>query len=247
MAGYGDPFSSSMPVLEYLLRGIKYNQAKQCPESRRMKMPVTPQILLRMRAVLEKSAHSKDNIMLWAACTACFFGFLRSGEITAPSSTQCDSTAHLMVGDVSVNSRDCPTVVRVQIKASKTDPFRKGVTLFLGRTNNRLCPVAAITAYLAPRGPEPGPLFRFENGSYLTRESFVRKVRAVMLEAGLEAQRYSGHSFRVGAATTAAARGVEDSMIKTLGRWNSSAYLLYIRVPQERLAAVSAVLSRESD
>ena len=137
------------------------------------------------------------HIMLWAACTACFFGFLRSGEITAPSSTQCDSTAHLMVGDVSVNSRDCPTVVRVQIKASKTDPFRKGVTLLLGRTNNRLCPVAAITAYLASRGPEPGPLFRFENGSYLTRESFVRKVRAVMLEAGLEAQRYSGHSFRV--------------------------------------------------
>ena len=28
MAGFGDPFVSSMPILEYLLRRIKYNQAK---------------------------------------------------------------------------------------------------------------------------------------------------------------------------------------------------------------------------
>ena len=91
MAGYGDPFLSSMPILEYLLRGSKYNQAKQCPESKRTKVPVTPKILLQMRAVLVKSARNPDNIMLWAACAMCFFGFLRSGEISAPSSSQYDS------------------------------------------------------------------------------------------------------------------------------------------------------------
>ena len=30
---------------------------------------------------------------------------------------------------------------------------------------------------------------------------------------------YSGHSFRIGAATAAAKLGVNDSMIKVLGRW----------------------------
>lgn len=79
-----------------------------------------------------------------------------------------------------VDSREHPSVVKVQIKASKTDQFRKGVLLYLGHTDNLLCPVAAITAYLAVRGPEPGPFFR---GGYLTRESFVKRVRVIMLAA----------------------------------------------------------------
>ena len=56
----------------------------------------------------------------------------------------------------------------------------------------------------------------------------VAKVREVLEEAGLDPRKYAGHSFRIGAMTTAAARGVEDSVIKTLGQWQSSAYLLYV-------------------
>ena len=72
----------------------------------------------------------------------------------------------------------------------------------------------------------------------------MRSVREASTRAGIDAQCYSGHSFRVGVATTAAACGVEDSLIKTLGQWSSSAYLLYVRVPRERLAALSSTLSK---
>ena len=44
-------------------------------------------------------------------------------------------------------------------------------------------------------------------------------------------------------ASTAAAVGVEDSLIQTLGRLKSSAYLLYVRVPRERLASVSNLIA----
>ena len=38
-------------------------------------------------------------------------------------------------------------IVKVQLKQSKTDdPFRKGVSIFLGRTQADLCPVSAILA-----------------------------------------------------------------------------------------------------
>ena len=64
MAGFGDPFVLSMPILEYLLRGIKYNQVKRCPIDKRSKMPITPEILARIHAVLAESAQDPDSIML---------------------------------------------------------------------------------------------------------------------------------------------------------------------------------------
>ena len=60
----------------------------------------------------------------------------------------------------------------------------------------------------------------FSNGSFLTKQRFVTKVREALQKTGLEEAKYNGHSFRIGAATIAAAKGLEDSIIKTLGRWH---------------------------
>ena len=90
--------------------------------------------------------------------------------------------------------------------------------MVIGHTGDDLCPVTAILAYLAARG-----------------EMALKTI-------GLDPSKYAGHSFRVGAATTAAAAGLEDSTIKTLGRWESSAYQLYIRIPKHHLKTVSSSL-----
>ena len=155
-----------------------------------------------------------DLIMLWVACTTCFFGFLRSGEIVVPSAREFDPGVHLSFGDVTLDNLEDPQVVQINIKASKTDPFRKGISVFLGRTNSSLCPVAAMAAYLASRKGDPEPFFKFRDGLPLSRQKFVAKVREALEEAGLDPKKYAGHSFRIGAATTAAAHGVEDSVIK---------------------------------
>jgi hypothetical protein len=41
----------------------------------------------------------------------------------------------------------------------------------------------------------------------------VEAVREALMGAGIDERRYNGHSVRIGAATTTAAKGIEDSMI----------------------------------
>ena len=219
-SGLGDPKVGDMATLQHDLKGIKSTQAKIGHKPR------------------------PSSIMLWAACTTCLFCFLRSGEITASTTCTFHSTYHLTLEDISIDNIGQPGAVRVRIKASKTDPFRKGVDIFLGRTSNSLCPVAALLAYLVIRGKSPGPLFCMANGAYLTRDFFVREVRKALVAVGVDQSKYSGHSFRIGAATTATAAGIADLTIKTLGRWESSAYQLYIRLSPEELTSICTTLAK---
>lgn len=68
-----------------------------------------------------------------------------------------------------------------------------------------------------------GRLFKFENGHPLTRASLVSQLRQALSDASIDDSNYSGQSFSIGVATAAAAIDLEDSL-KTLGRWESSAY-----------------------
>ena len=149
------------------------------------------------------------------------------------------------ISDISVDSVASPTAMKIKIKASKTDPFQQGVDLFIGKTGNKLCPVAAMLAYLAKRGQKEGMLFHFEDGRLLTRDRFVERVRQALTAARIDCKPYSGHSFRIGVATTAAKRGVPPATIQSLGRWESSAYMLYIWIAREELTKISELLSRQ--
>ena len=182
-----------------------------------------------------------DNILLWAACSLAFFGFLRCGEFTVPSQAEYDQGPDLSLGDVAVDSKTAPTTIQITIKQSKTDPFRQGVQLHLGKTDSDICPITAILPYLAIRGARPGPLFVLKDGSYLTRQRFANMISTTLQQAGIDDKLYATHSFRIGAATTAKEAGVDvsDVHIKMLGRWKSNAYQLYIRTPRAELAKLS--------
>ena len=47
------------------------------------------------------------------------------------------------------------------------------ITIYLGATYTKLCPVKAILAYFAVRGSKSGPLFMFANQKGLTRDKFI--------------------------------------------------------------------------
>ena len=99
------------------------------------------------------------------------------------------------------------------------------------------CGTTASTFRLAVRPAGDGPLFIMPQGIPLTKATFVKKITEVLEQVGIDASHYKGHSFRIGAATTAAACGLNE-----VGRWVSSAYQSYIRLPPTDRANISAIL-----
>ena len=239
--GFPDPRDqSSLPILKRVQAGIQRVQAQKTSKETRVRLPITPHILDRLRQHWD-ATDNPHRVLLWAAASMCFFGFFRSGEILIPAGSSYGEAVHLSWGDASVDSAESPTVVRVHLKRSKCDQFGKGADIYLGRTGNSLCPVTAVAAYMVARGTEPGPFFS-ANGKPFTKPRFVTEVRKALQALGLPQEQFAGHSFRIGAATAAARAGLEDSTIRSLGRWNSAAFLVYVRTPREKLASLSAVL-----
>lgn len=237
----------AMPRLRQVLQGVRTTVGRQ-GRTPRTRLPITPSILKKMKMVWAGPNRpvrpvSQDNWMLWAAATTTFFTFCRAGETTVGNGGVYDPQIHLSLKDVAADNTKRPTVISLQLKQTKTDQIRKGVKVIMGRTGDELCPVTALLHYLSLRGAAPGPLFQWTEGTPLSRVRFAAEVRLALDRAQLPAKDFAGHSFRIGAATTAAAAGLEDSTIQTLGRWKSAAYLLYVKIDPRRLAKVSQSLA----
>ncbi|KAL3863081.1 hypothetical protein ACJMK2_004857 [Sinanodonta woodiana] len=176
-----------------------------------------------------------------------FFGFLRCGEFTIRD--LFDPTIHLCVGDVHFQQE----TAFLKLKSSKTDPFRKGVTIQLHATGRVLCPYSALKNFMQFRihsSPQfYAPLLVSSTGEALSRVVFLNHMRLDYRKMGLDTSQYSGHSFRIGAATSAAAAHLEDHMIKVLDRWSSDCYSRYIRTLSStiRLAQRAMAMDVDSD
>ena len=236
--GFKDPLSDTLQ-LGLALRGIRRNK----PRTSDARLPVTPLILRAILGVVQADPQNYTNILMWAACCLGYFAFLRCGEFTVESSF--DPNRHLCNTDVAVDDYANPTLLSVHLRQSKTDQDRVGITLFVGRTSHDICPISAMLPYLVVRNTRfpNGPLFIREEGTPLSRTVLVTWLKTTLSKAGIDSSRFSGHSFRIGAASTAAARGIADSTIQTLGRWKSESFKRYVRLPREELARLSSTIA----
>lgn len=107
--------------------------------------------------------------------------------------------------------------------ASKIISFSHGDT--------KLSALHLMLDYLQHRHKQSGQLFCLSEGQIFYRSYFDTILHRCLAKCGLDSSMYKGHSFRIGAASLAAEKGLSDSQIRLLGRWNSNAFKKYIRVP----------------
>ena len=122
-----------------------------------------------------------------------------------------------------------PNGVVIHLPKSKTDQYGEGINLTLSYADDASCPANALHRLLDkyPRS-DSSPLFAKTFGAF-NKRWFSENITNALIKAGIpDASKYSGHSFRRGAANTAIAAGLSLDEIKTLGRWKSDAAKLYL-------------------
>ena len=207
-----------MKRLHYVLRGVRRLQGDS--RSRVVRQPFTFQQLLLFVSFIATRFNTFDALMLKAVVSVAFFSLLRSAEYTVQSGRIWDPSSELGVDDVLWGASD---EVSLNIKSSKTDPFKAGVRIYLTKLACPLCPVDALRNYLSVRGLSWGPLFLFSDGVFLTRARLSSLIKLCFPQVSLDT-----HSFRIGGASLAAQSGVPPLLIKKLGRWRSNAFLRYL-------------------
>ena len=108
----------------------------------------------------------------------------------------------------------------VQLRRSKTDQEGEGRKVGLPFGSNPLtCPVRSLRAWLGVAAIARGPIFRAVDrhgnvaDAWLTDQSVALVVKRCAKAAGLDWERYAGHSLRSGLATAAAMADVSERAI----------------------------------
>ena len=178
----------------------------------KQKLPMTQSILQKIRNRLDNSYNSK---LIWAAMTLGHFGLLRASEFSVPDNQPFNVSMHLTMDAVAFERlTDKTGVLRVKIKRSKTDKYNRGIDIYIGCSGDIVCAYCAMVDFLECRKrlefSAHSPLFFYPNGAILTKSILVKNTKLYLALVGKNPNDYSGHSYRIGGATTMASQGMSD-------------------------------------
>jgi len=188
------------------------------------RLPITHPILLRLVDSLERLGLSLwDRVMFRSMYLLAFFACLRIGELALPSKAAPNHT-------LNISSVKCTGREKLEVRFATYKHSKKPATISVySQPRPAYCPVAAWLEYLKVRGEGPGYLYVNSSRQPVTRQQFTRQLSLSLKSCQLSSTLYKSHSFRIGAASHAAAKGYSNTQIRELGRWNSDAFPRCIR------------------
>ena len=129
-------------------------------------------------------------------------------------------------------------LLKVKLKCPKESSIGNGVVVEVFKNYTFFCAVNALKKYLkvCPIKLEKGkPLFRAENGANYTGRDLNKDLAELTknITDGTTGVIRS-HSFRSGLATEMGLSGFSESQIMATGRWSSSAFNAYCKLPRSK-------------
>ena len=209
-------------IIEKALEGFKRSAGV-----RKSRLPITKDILQHILSVLPLvCANVYESHLFAAAYSLAFFGFLRVSE-HAVTNTGSNFKV-ISKSDILIKEKE--GTLELTIRYSKTDQYGAGVVQKINRADMKtICAVNNVLEFLNRRPSIEGPLFCHLNGKPLTRYQFSAILKKALGSSHLDYGKYTAHSFRIGAATSAAMAGCDVETIKRAGRWRSGAYRVYLK------------------
>lgn len=224
----GFPNPTSGWHLQTLIKGIQKDFGTKVNQ----KLPITPDILLRIRRLIDLEAPFWK--CFWAACLVAFYGLLRKSNVFLEPLLPASSQKHLRRKDVR-RSPDGSYFIRLQ--HTKTIQLQQRyldlpLPLIPGHP---LCPVSAILELFAsvPVYNPDQPVFVFATVAGpkpLLYRCFLKELKSLLTRLGFPPNKYAGHSFRRGGASWAMEVGLPGEAIQLLGDWQSDVYRRYIDI-----------------
>lgn len=205
-----------------VFKGIKREHGSLEKGAAPLLTPTIKRMIVVAREGAETPAQERSAVRDAALLLVGYAGAFRRSEV-----------ASLLVEDVEF-VEDGATVL---LRRSKTDQEGKGQKRALPHGSHpETCPVRNLRRWLEVLGESEGPVFRpiDRHGNLrktaLSDRSVCEVVKKRAQAAGLNRDRYSGHSLRAGLATAASAAGVSQRSIMDQGDWKSvQTVMRYVR------------------
>ena len=224
--------------LPQMLKGLRRKFGDPTPRTRRGISPT--QLRRAMDLVLDPRDPWHANVR--AALATAFQGLLRSAEYAIDPGKRFDFERNISRADIKLLTE---SVVELMMAPCKNMHHLKGKScpLVIGAGGQYIDAVAEIRNMLAVDPRRPGedaaktPLFR-RPGTYepLRTSEVLAITRQLMKAVGENPADFGTHSYRIGGATALFAAGADETVIRTMGRWSSDIYRLYVRACFERCA-----------
>ena len=218
----GGEFPEDSFELKLAIKGLQ-RRNPHCPNQA---APITPDILSKIHSVMDIT--KPVDSVFWSLFLTAFFSLARKSNLVQNSLHR--QGKQILRGDFQLHSRG----MTVTFRWTKTIQFgqRSLQIPLIPISGSCLCPVAAYSnmVKLVPASPQV-PAFSLPHKNTVrpvTYEDYMKALRLVIQNVGLDPSRYSTHSFRRGGATFAFKANVPGELIKTQGDWLSEAYLKYL-------------------